>query len=66
MSDTVFAVVSPDTKAHDNGDGATYSLAISEQTASGTNTVFEKTDPPLRAVNLGDGTYAIAVARQDI
>jgi len=64
MADTVFQGVIPDLLAVDLGSSQ-YGAAVSIETAAGIpqNIVFD-TDPPLRGVDLGDGTYALSVVVQ--
>lgn len=67
MADTTFYQVRPALKAIDNGDGA-YRCAIVCAAEIGTASVFENTPvaanpnstAKLKAINLGDGTYAMS------
>ena len=62
LLDTVFRYTWPNLKAVMYADGLTFSVsaALVATPPSGTDTVFEGVNPPLKAVDLGDGTYAAA------
>jgi len=63
LLDTVFRYTWPNLKAVMNADGLTFYVSaalVATPTPAGADTVFEGVNPPLKAVDLGDGTYAVA------
>lgn len=64
MADSIFVLPIPSLKAVDNLDTpTTYSVSVAHvAVAGGTDSVLTNTIPPLKAVLLPDGTYAVSVA----
>ena len=61
MADTTFRTILPPTKAHDNGD-TTFSVRVQfrSDVTGGVATMID-VFPPLKLMELADGTYAMAV-----